>query len=144
MKYRVIINNDIEEDVLIYAKSRSAALEQIEDILRRESTELIGTDDDGSTVMISPSEILCVSVEDGRAVAITKDKKLKLRQRLYQLEELFGDGFLKINQSCIVRVSAIERFEPSFSGALNVRLKNGFTDYVSRRQMKKVKERLGF
>jgi DNA-binding LytR/AlgR family response regulator len=144
MKYRVIINNDIEEDVLIYAKSRSAALEQIEDILRRESTELIGTDDDGSTVMISPSEIFCVSVEDGRAVAITKDKKLKLRQRLYQLEELFGDGFLKINQSCIVRISAIERFEPSFSGALNVRLKNGFTDYVSRRQMKKVKERLGF
>ena len=143
MKYRIIINNDIEEDVLIYAKDRSAALDRIEEILRRESAELVGLDDEGGTVIVSPSEILCVSVEDGRVIALTKDKKLKLRQRLYQLEEMWGEDFLKINQSCIVRVSAIERFEPSFSGALNVRLKNGFTDYVSRRQMKKVKERLG-
>ena len=52
--------------------------------------------------------------------------------------------FLKINQSCLVRVDAIERFSASIGGALSVHLKGGFKDYVSRRQMRSVKERMGF
>jgi len=38
----------------------------------------------------------------------------------------------------------IKKFDVSFGGALTVIFKNGYTDYVSRRQMKIVKERIGF
>ena len=64
--------------------------------------------------------------------------------RLYQLEELLDASFVKINQSSIVNVKKIERFEASIGGALLVILQNGHRDYVSRRQVKAVKERIGF
>lgn len=144
MRYRIVIDGEIEEDVLIYAKNRSDTLLRLEELLKDESAELIGFCENGDAVPISAFEIMCVTVEDGRVFALTQNERLRMRLRLYQLEECLGEQFIKINQSCIVRISAIERFETSFSGALNVRLKNGFMDYVSRRQMKTVKERLGF
>ena len=54
-----------------------------------------------------------------------------------------GTDFIKINQSCIANIRQIQRFDTSFSGTLRVIFKNGYTDYVSRRQLKAVKERLG-
>ena len=75
--------------------------------------------------------------------ALTKDEKYKLKQRLYVLEEMLNRDFIKINQSCIVNVKKIQRFDASFSGAMSVVLKNGYKDYISRRQLKNVKERIG-
>jgi DNA-binding LytR/AlgR family response regulator len=45
--------------------------------------------------------------------------------------------------SCIANLSKIKKFNASFSGSLSVVFKNGYTDYVSRRSVKFIKERLG-
>ena len=63
--------------------------------------------------------------------------------RLYQLEELLPSDFLKINQSCLVNIEKIKRFDSSIGASLRVMLDDGDRDYVSRRQLKTVKERLG-
>ena len=42
--------------------------------------------------------------QKGRVYAFTQNRQLLVKQRLYLLEEQFGDRFLKINQSCIVVV----------------------------------------
>ena len=68
---------------------------------------------------------------------------LGLLLRLWQLEELLGEEFLKINQSCLANVSRIKRFRASFGGSLLVSFACGYEDYVSRRQLKQVKERMG-
>ena len=57
---------------------------------------------------------------------------------------MLGDDYLKINQSCIVNIKAIKQFDVSLGGSLMISLKNGYRDYVSRRQVKAVKERIGF
>jgi len=144
MKYRIIIDENREEEVLIYAKSHNSVVEKLEEILKEESTEIYGYGHDGTIAVLAASDILCVTVEDGRVVAFTDKGSFRLRKRLYQIEEILREQFVKINQSCIVRITAIECFETSFAGSLKVKLKNGFTDYVSRRQMRAVKERLGF
>jgi len=59
------------------------------------------------------------------------------------LEEKLSSDFIKINQSCIVNIKKIEKFSASIYGTLNIKLKNGYSDYVSRRNMKKIKERFG-
>ena len=82
-------------------------------------------------------------MENNRVYAITDKDKLQLKYRLYQLEEAFSDSFVKINQSCLVCINKIARFDAILSGALMVKMKNGYTDYVSRRNVKSVKERLG-
>ena len=63
--------------------------------------------------------------------------------RLYSIEEKLSEDFIKINQSTVINIKKIQRFDVSVTGTLKVIMKNGYTDYVSRRRIKNVKERLG-
>ena len=129
-------------EVVIHAKEKTHLTEEIERLCRFDGCELVGyTDRD--TVILEPYDICCFTVEDNRVYARTDRGIYQVKQRLYQLEESMGKGFVKINQSCIANIKRIDRFEATFGGSLAVIFKNGYRDYVSRRQTKHVKERLG-
>ena len=142
MKYRIIIDKDREEEALIYAHERSELVERLEALLSQSPSELIGYGD-REAVILNPDTVLCFTVENGSSYAVTEEGKYRLRLRLYQIEEKLSSDYVKINQSCIVNVGKIERFKASVGGSLKVILKGGFSDYVSRRQLRAVKERLG-
>ena len=142
MKCTVIVDPTCEEEIVIRVRARDALTEQIEDLVKESNTELIGYGE-GNMVILRPEDIYCCTVEDGRVLAHTQTGVLSLKQRLYALEELLGNRFVRINQSCLVNTAQIQRFDASFAGALTVTLKNGYRDYISRRQVKKVKERMG-
>lgn len=142
MKCQTIIDKSREEEVIIYVHEKSELSEEIESLVLGTSTELIGYSDK-LAIKINLSEIFCIVVEDSKVYVMTENEKLRMKQRLYVLEEMLGNDFVKINQSCIVNIRKIERFDASFAGALSVTLKNGHKDYVSRRQLKTVKERVG-
>lgn len=142
MKCTVIIDADREEEILIYAHEKSALIEQIENLVQDYGTRLIGYREDRITELC-PAELECLTVEQGKVVAVTKEGTWRLRRRLYELEQQLSTDFIRINQSCIVNKKRIDRFEASLGGALKVILKSGYADYVSRRQLKNVKERLG-
>ena len=59
------------------------------------------------------------------------------------MEELLDNSFIKINQGCIVNINKILKFDSSITGSIKVILKNGFSDYISRRELKNVKRRIG-
>ena len=142
MKCTVKIDPNAEEEVVIHAHARSALVDEIEGLVRCHSIELIGYKEDKIAVL-RPSEICCFCVEGGKIYAMTVCEKWQLKQRLYTVEAMLDAGFVKINQSCIVQLKHVVRFESSIAGALTVILKNGYRDYVSRRQLKIVKERMG-
>ena len=144
MKFRTIIDKEHEEEVIIHAKERNKTIEEIEAFVANVDTELIGYTENKSIVKLRPADVHCFTVEDGRIYALTDKEKLQIRQRLYILEEMLDESFVKINQSCIGNVSKIERFDASLGGSLMVTFKNRHRDYVSRRQLKTVKERIGF
>ena len=143
MKYSIIIDKERDEEVIIYAKERGELVERIEALLAERKSDVIVGVSGNDTAMLKVSDIVCFTVADGATYALTEKGKYKTKMRLYQAEEDYGSDFLKINQSCLVRVSAIERFSASIGGSLSVHIKGGYRDYVSRRQMKKVKERMG-
>ncbi len=142
MKCKTIIDKNREEEVIIYAHERNETVESIERIVSSTQLELIGYSGK-SAVKLEWSEVYCFSVEDNRVYAVTEKEKLQLKIRLYQVEEMADKGFVKINQSCVANIKHIKRFDASVSGTLRVIFKNGYTEYVSRRQLKTVKERLG-
>ena len=72
-----------------------------------------------------------------------QDEKFQVKLRLYEIEDIVDENFIKINQSCIANIRQIEKVQATFSGSLSVVFKNGYTDYISRRNLKAVKERLG-
>ncbi len=142
MKFKLFIDKERAEEVQVYAHKKSKLTDDIEQLILNSAVELNGYKD-REVVRLNPTDVHCFIVENNKVFALTAKDKLQLKCRLYQLEEEFADSFLKINQSCMVNVKMIARFDASISGALNVKLKNGYSDYVSRRNLKNVKERLG-
>ena len=142
MKIKTFIDEDRDEEILIYAHSRTKLIEEIERLVENERSGLVGYR--GSEIkQIDPREATCFFIEDNKVCAMLEKEKWNLKQRLYSIEEMLGVDFVRINQSCIANVRMIEKFDVSFGGALLVIFKNGHRDYVSRRQMKTVKEKIG-
>lgn len=142
MKFNLFIEKDREEEVIVYAKSENELTEEIKRLCRQDNFELIGAKDRES-VKLDLIDINCFVVEDNKVFALTDKDKYQLKYRLYQLETALGSNFVKINQSCIGNIRKMKKFDATFSGTLTVSFKNGYVDYVSRRNLKSVKERLG-
>lgn len=142
MKLKIIIDKDRDEEILVYAKKRTKLVDAVEQLVSENAFELIGYID-REAVRLSLPEVSCFVAEDNKIFALSGKDKLYLRCRLYQLEENLPENFIKINQSCIANIKNIERFDSSISGTLTVKFKNGYIDCVSRRNIRKIKERLG-
>ena len=142
MKCTLIITDQHEEEVVVYARKRTKLTDDIEALINGSTAEIIGYKD-SQAVKLTANDIYCFTVEDSKVYALTHKEKYQLKKRLYQLEEILPQDFVKINQSCIANIRKIARVDTSLSGTLLIKFKNGHKDYVSRRQLKAVKERFG-
>ncbi len=141
MKCIITIDKEHEEEVLIFAHEKTKLIEDIVNLINSEN--VFTGYSNGEIHRLNLSEISCFTVEDNKVYALTDKDKLQIKHRLYQVEEKLSDDFVKINQSCIANIKKIKKFDTSVSGMLTVTFKNGYRDYVSRRNLKSVKERLG-
>ena len=142
MKCEIIIDSNAEEKVVIYAKENSVLIEDIKQMVEKSNIGLVGYNEK-EMVTLNPLDIYCVTIIDNRVFAICENEKLQLKERLYSLEERLPETFIKINKSTLANIQKIERFDASISGTLKILFKNGYVDYVSRRQLKTIKKRLG-
>ena len=142
MKCTLQIDPQREEEVLIYAREESFLTEAILRLCREEPAPLLGYRE-GEIRPLDMNTVSCFTTEGGKCYAVTEEGNWQVKLRLWQLEELLGEEFLKINQSCLANVSRIKRFRASFGGSLLVSFACGYEDYVSRRQLKQVNERMG-
>lgn len=142
MKLKLFIDPERDEEIIVYAHKKSSLTDAIEQLVSENGFELIGYTET-QAVKLNPNEICCFSVIGEKVFARSISGDYRVKFRLFQLEEQLPDTFVKINQSCIANIRMVDRFDYSISGSLLIRFKNGTSDYVSRRQMKKVKERFG-
>ena len=142
MKFTLILDKNRDEEIIIYAREKNELVSKIEKLTEESPPDLTGYRDKVG-VILNPDEIYCFIAQGNKVYAVTEKEKLQMKIRLYKIEEYELDSFVKINQSCIANLNKIARFDTSVSGTLKVVFKNGYTDYVSRRNLKNVKERLG-
>lgn len=141
MKVKVIIDKAKEEEIIIYAHEKSELIAEIERLVSESNFELIGYKD-GEAKKLNLISVNCFIVENGKVYALAEEK-MQIKARLYQVENMLDGNFVKINQSCVANIRQIEKVQATFSGSLSVIFKNGYKDYISRRNLKSVKERLG-
>lgn len=141
MKCRFFIDKSREEEVQIFIHERNALAEKIKELCENDGLEMLGKKD-RTTYRINLPEVVCFVSENNKVFAVTDRERYEVDKRLYELEAECPDSFIKINQSCIANISKIKSFDARISGTLLVNFKNGYCDYVSRRQLKNVKERL--
>ena len=142
MKFNLILGEEYEGEVVIYAKEENATVSAIRAICESDEKNIVGYSE-LKIYTLSPYEIDCFVSEKDQLFAYCSEGKLRIKSRLIKMEEELPSCFLRIIQSCIANMNMIERFDASFSGTLGVVFKNGYRDYVSRRNLKKVKERMG-
>ena len=142
MKYQLIIDDTKEESVVITAHNKTKLVLEIEKLIKNSQLKLIGYKDN-EIYPLEITDIYCFYTLDGKVYAKTKNDEFMIKERIYQIEEETKDLFIKINQGCLVNVKTILRFESNMGGSIKVVLKNNYSDYISRRELKNVKRRLG-
>ena len=145
MKFRLIIDKERPEEVVVTAHAPSELTRQIEDLVRRQEDgdRLSGYSEEKDEICMLPiSRIQCISVRDGRTYAIDSDgAPYRLKQRLYELEAILPAYFIRINKSAIANEKALDRFAATYSGAVDAVFQCGYREYVSRRCFSQIKRR---
>ena len=141
MRLNIFIEENRDEEIIVYAHKESAFTDKIRKLCCEEDTELIGYNGEIG-VRLKAADVCCFVVEDDRCYAICHDARYRVKHRLYKLQEILPDDFVKINQSTLANTKRITRFDASISGTLCVEFENGYRDYVSRRNLKEVKKKL--
>ena len=143
MKFKLIIDPEKEEEMVVTVHHRTPLIDEIEALLSRqtESDRIAGYGDD-EIKMLSFSEIACVTVLDGKTYAIdSQNHRYRLKQRLYELEQLLPPFFIRINKSALANEHALDRFSVTYAGSVDAVFQCGYTEYVSRRCFAQIKRR---
>ncbi|MGL5086916.1 MAG: LytTR family DNA-binding domain-containing protein [Clostridium sp.] len=143
MKVKVEINENIEEAyVVIYTNEIN---EEINEVLLRlkENTEIIAVNEGEKIVILEKRYIYMVRLEATELVIYTKDKKYKSKKRLYEVGDQLGNGFMQISKYAFINLKMVDSVEPFFNGVMNLKLKNGYTEYISRKYLPNFKKYLG-
>ena len=143
MKFKMIIDPTKDEEIVVTTHAPSELTEKIQQLVQ----EYTGTDRvaaylEDDIQMLPFAEITCITVIDGKTVAVdSKGKRYRLKQRLYELEAILPQSFIRINKSAIANERMIERFAANFSGAVDAVFQGGYREYVSRRCFAEIKRR---
>lgn len=142
MEFKFI--KDEKEFVEVHASERNELVNEIENLVNESFIDGMNINGylENDVVPLKLKDIVSIYVEEDKTYASLMDKGYQIKMRLYQIEEHLNNDFIRINKSRIINRNYISKFDVSWSGTLQVFLKNGESDYVSRRQMKNVKERM--
>ena len=145
MKIEVKLDDSCEQPrVVIYAKSMTSEVEELLKKLGECEPRLITGYAGEEAELIEQADIMRIYAANGKVFAVTTGGELRLRQRLYELEErLDAKLFVRISNSEIVNLKYVRRFDLSMAGTICVKLKDGSVAYVSRRYVSKIKRILG-
>lgn len=143
MKFRLIIDPAKEEEVVVTAHERSVLTDQLEALAAQHAgRDRIPAYTEDGMKQLPFSDIECVTVLEGKTFAIdTKNRRYRLKMRLYELEAILPASFIRINKSALANEQRLERFEAAYSGAVDAVFKCGYREYVSRRCFAQIKRR---
>ncbi len=147
MKVECKISTDYKEPyAVLHLNKMTQTLAEIISMLEKEETDsltLIGTKA-RKTYFLKPEDISLARTEGREVVCYDKLKnRYILDKPLYELERILDIHFVRVSKSTIINIRQINHVEASLNGTMELVMKNGITDYISRSFRKIFKERLG-
>ena len=143
MKYKLIIDKNVEEEIIAIVHAPSSLTQQIEDLVCSYSGDdsIMGFRDD-EVRKLKFQEIECITILDRKVIAIdTNGIHYRIQDRLRELEEIIPSYFIRINKSTLANEHRIQRFDTSFSGGVDAVFQCGYREYVSRRCFAEIRRR---
>ena len=143
MKYKLIIDKNVEEEVIVIAHAPSSLTQEIENLVQTFSGAdfVMGTREEEMR-KLTFDEIECITILDRKVIAIdTGGKQYCLKHNLRDLEDILPSYFIRINKSALANEHRILRFDAVFSGGVDAVFYCGYKEYVSRRCFAEIKRR---
>ena len=143
MKFKLIIDKNVEEEITAVVHAPSALTRQIEDLVRDYSgaDSILGYRDDEMR-RLTFQQIECITILDRKVIAIDAEgNRYRIQDRLRDLEEIMPAYFIRINKSTLANEHSIVRFDAVFSGGVDAVFKCGYREYVSRRCFAEIRRR---
>lgn len=147
MKVECKIDPDCREArAVLHIEKMTPAIAQAISLLEKEGEKppALTATRNGKTYFLDPDSLELVRTE-GREVACYDKLKSRylLSMPLYELEDLLGRQFARISKSTIINLRRISHVAAGLNGTMELVMKNGVEDYISRSYRKSFKERLG-
>ncbi|BCN32589.1 LytTR family DNA-binding domain-containing protein [Anaeromicropila herbilytica] len=145
MKVEIHISDEIEEThAVIYSNKMTDEIQQIADLFSSSSSnKIITAADNERIVVLKPKEIYMLRMENEKLFVYCQKERYISGKRLYEMEDLLGNEFMRISKFTLINRKEISSVEPSFNGTMLVLLKNGCKDYISRKYLPEFKKYLG-
>ena len=143
MKYKLIIDKNVEEEIIAIVHTPSSLTEQIENLVCGYSgaDSIMGYRDDEMR-KLAFQDIECITIMDRKVIAIdTSGNHYRIQERLRDLEEVLPSYFIRINKSALANEHRILRFDAVFSGGVDAVFQCGYREYVSRRCFAEIRRR---
>ena len=113
------------------------------EFIQNKNSVITGIDEFERMVVIEESDIVALHADKKWCRIYTDTGNYSCRKRLYEIENILSQDFMRISKSIVVNLRKIESIEAVFNGMLLLRMKNGSKEYVSRTYLPKMKEYLG-
>lgn len=144
MKLKIDINEAYEEtQITIQTKKWTKELEELVQKLEQPVPKrIIGYENDQS-ILLSPRNIDYIFAENRKVFACCGKKTFEIKMKLYEAETLLASyDFIRLSKSAIGNVNQMSHFELSFNGSLCVYFHSGTKEYVSRKYVNDLKNKL--
>jgi len=114
-------------------------LERIED-----NPSVLFAKHDDKLFVIEPEQIDIIRT-DGNNIKLynRKAQEYIATKTLSKIGEQLGFNFVRISKSTIVNINRIDHLSPSFDRTMHIVMKNGISDYISRKYLADFKKRMG-
>ena len=143
MKYKLIIDKNVEEEIIAVVHAPSSLTQQIENLVCSYSgaDSVMGYRDDEMRILAF-SEIECITILDRKVMAIDRSGvSYRIQDRLRDMEAVLPSYFIRINKSTLANEQRIARFDAVFSGGVDAVFQCGYREYVSRRCFAEIRRR---
>ena len=150
-KRRDLVNVQIRVDetitepyAVLYTPELNEQINEMEKLIRGHGKEeFLLLEQEERYHILKPQDIYMARFEEQQVTLYGEKEKYRSRQRLYEVEEGLGSGFMRISKTTIINLKQIDSVEPSFRGTMILKLKNGQKDYISRKYLPEFKRYIG-
>jgi len=147
MRVDIKIDPDIGEQNAVMNISKMtteimAIVEMLEQIDGNPS--LLFVKKDSKLFVIEPKQIDIIRIEGSETKLYNSEaQEFTINKPLREIGEQFGYVFIRISKSAIVNIKRVDHLSPSFNSTTHIVMKNGISDYISRKHLADFKKRLG-
>jgi len=147
MRVEIKINPDITGvTAVIHTPKMTQKLMHLVEILEGAADKdslLIAKNDD--KVFVIESDQVDIIRTDGSVIKLYNQKAQEyiVTKPLHEILEQLPSNFVRISKSAIVNIGRIDHLSNSFNSTMYIVMKNGVSDYISRKYLGDFKKRLG-